>query len=111
MRLSLENQTINFIPNSEISDDVNVLIYDKSKRKLVHTINDLEASIVSHFYRIDFDVALKEGENYIIEIYNGTNIVYRGLAFATAQTDTYSINEGKYKEHPSNNEYIILDNE
>ena len=111
MRLSLSNQTIKFIPNSEPGEVVDVLIYDKSKRKLVHTINELEVSIVSHFYRIDFDVALKEGENYIIEIYNASNIVYKGLAFATAQTDTYSINEGNYKEHPSNNEYIILDNE
>ena len=111
MRLSLDNQTINFIPNSETGEVVDVLIYDKSKRKLVHAMKELEVSIVSHFYRIDFDVSLKEGENYIVEIYQGANIVYRGLAFATAQTDTYSINEGKYKEHPSNNEYIILDNE
>ena len=111
MRLSLDNQTINFIPNLDPGEFVDVLIYDKSKRKLVHLIKGAEVSIISHYYQVSFNVPLKEGENYIIEIYKGTNIVYRGLAFATAQTDTYSINEGKYKQHPTNNEYIILDNE
>lgn len=112
MRLPLEKQTVKFIPILEITNSqVDVLIYNKSKRDLVFELKDLNTNVVSHFNEVAFDVLLKEGENYIIEIYTLNLLVYRGLAFATAQTETYSINEGNYKEHASNNEYIILDND
>lgn len=149
MRLTLQNQTLRFIPNQTFSGLVSLVIYNKSKRKEVYLVKNLTTTSISHYFELSFNVTLKEGENYIVEVKqfasqkqafsyvqriandNGvlttseTDVIsklddviceggvtlYRALAFATNNNLPYSINEGNYKEHASNNEYIILDNE
>jgi len=48
---------------------------------------------------------------YTINVFDGTDLIYRGKIFCTDQTifDKYSVNEGEYvKEQSYDNEYIIL---
>lgn len=111
MRLPLSNQTFKFIPKKGIETNVDIRIVNKAKRKEVYFLEDIETTKESYFYKVVFDVELMESENYIIEILIDSEIVYRGLIFATDKNIPFSINEGKFKEHPTNNEYIILDNE
>jgi len=54
---------------------------------------------------------LSSGVFYTMEVFKGSNIIYRGRAFVTSQTeyDKFFINEGVYtKETSYNNEFIIL---
>ena len=47
---------------------------------------------------------------YTINVFDGTDLIYRGKIFCTDQTifDKYSVNEGEYvKEQSYDNEYII----
>jgi hypothetical protein len=55
--------------------------------------------------------ALVKSRFYTINVFDGTNLIYRGKIFCTDQTifDKYSVNEGEYvKEQSYDNEYIIL---
>ena len=54
---------------------------------------------------------LSSGVFYTMEVFKGSNLIYRGRAFVTSQTeyDKFFINEGVYtKETSYNNEFIIL---
>jgi len=54
-------------------------------------------------------VNLVEGRNYTLTVLNGTTEVFRGKIFCTNQTiSDYSINDGTYVQHTSNNDFIIL---
>lgn len=61
-------------------------------------------------YYLDFsvDFQTEEGVFYDMTILNGTDIVYKDKLFATDQTVAdYSINDGKYTPHNSDNTFVI----
>ena len=58
---------------------------------------------------------LSEGQFYILEVSNGTQVIYKDKVFCTDQTinqssnDYYSINKNQYTSEDSyDNEYIII---
>jgi hypothetical protein len=58
---------------------------------------------------------LTEGDFYILEVKDGTAVIYKDRVFCTDQTinqannDYYSVNDGEYVEEDSfDNDYIIL---
>lgn len=62
----------------------------------------------SGYYRtITKIVTLEEGKTYILKVYNGSDIVYRGRVFCTNQTVAgYTINGTDYTEHEGT--YIVI---
>jgi len=62
---------------------------------------------------ITFSPVLKEGTFYNLTVYKtlASDIIYKGRIFCTDQNVAdpgYSINDNEYKEHVSENEYIVL---
>jgi len=54
---------------------------------------------------------LSSGTFYAMDVFKGSNLIYRGKAFVTSQTeyDKFFVNEGVYTEEQSyDNEFIIL---
>ena len=115
MKVPTQNQTFFIVPAQDLTEPFAITynIYSESERKFLFEVGVNENfTEESYFYKLEIDVQLKEAESYILEIFNPENdLIYRGSFFATDQPEDYSINEGKYVQHESNNEYIILDNE
>ncbi|QDP58887.1 MAG: hypothetical protein Unbinned5607contig1000_35 [Prokaryotic dsDNA virus sp.] len=63
---------------------------------------------------VTFSPVLKEGTFYNLTVYStiaSGNVIYKDRIFCTDQNINepgYSINEGEYNEHVSENEYIVL---
>ena len=57
-----------------------------------------------------FDIALEDESQYTIEGVSNNKTIYRGKFQTTAKDLTdYSVNEGKYTERITNNNYTILE--
>ena len=52
---------------------------------------------------------LKEAGSYMLTLKQGSEIIYRDKIYCTDQAVTnYTINEGQYVSHTSNNEFIVI---
>ena len=67
-------------------------------------------SISDYEVRVELDEGTVEGLDCVSELDTiNTDIVYKDKIFCTSQDiDSYSINNGDYTEHSSNNDYITL---
>ena len=98
-------QDIDFIPRVYQADSMVI----RCEATNVSTTFAVAPTLVSYYLRITEILDLKENNFYTIKVYNGADIVYYDKIFCTNQTVTdYTINEGEYVQHSTNNEYIIL---
>lgn len=98
-------QTLKFIGREDVCDSI--VLRDEQDNTEV-TIN-ATFSLLSYYLTADIIFDIKEGRFYNLTAYNGSEIVYKDKIFCTAQSnDSYSINDGDYIEHSSNNDYITL---
>jgi len=62
-----------------------------------------------YYLKSDISFSLNEGRYYEVTVFNSTDIVYKDKIFCTDQTiEGYSINNGIYNTHTSNNDYIVI---
>ena len=94
-------QTIKFIGREDACDSI--ILRDEQDNTEV-TLN-ATFSVDSYYLSADIIFDLQEDRFYNLTAYNGSNIVYKDKIFCTSQTD-YSINNGDYVQHSSNNDYI-----
>ena len=69
-------------------------------RDITYDIEYLTVSYSNNILTFQFDqFELKEGQSFEITINEGDNLIYRGKAFATAQTDleNFELNKGVLK--------------
>lgn len=113
MKVTTTNQSVFIIPSQDLTAPflIDYSVYSESERKFVKEKQPINLSEESFFYKLEFNDKLKEAESYILELHLNDTLIYRGSMFATDEPHKYSINDGEYKQHESNNEYIILDNE
>jgi hypothetical protein len=98
-------QTLKFIAREDVCDSI--VLRDEQDNTEV-TIN-ATFSLSSYYLTADIIFSLQEDRFYNLTAYNGSTIVYKDKIFCTSQEiDDYSINNGDYKEHSSNNDYITL---
>lgn len=107
-------QDFKFIPrSSETSVDLKVHDEDTNTTETYLSI----PAVVDRYYlqvTVTFLPVLKEGTFYNLTVEDSKlsdPIIYKDRIFCTDQDiedPGYSINEGQYKEHVSDNEYIVL---
>ena len=83
-------------------------------------VNEFSVDYYYHTYNVTFNPALKEGHTYKVKMYlnSETYETWRGKIFCTSQFTTalgfygvteYSINNGKYTENTTTNQFILND--
>lgn len=98
-------QTLKFIAREDVCDSI--VLRDEQDNTEV-TINE-DFSLSTYYLTADIIFSLQEDRFYNLTAYNGTTIVYKDKIFCTSQEiDDYSINDGDYTEHSSNNDYITV---
>ena len=67
-------------------------------------------SLVVNFSQIEYTTPIEDETQYLLESVLNGKVVYRGKFQTTSKNlDSYSVNEGKYTEKITNNNYTILD--
>ena len=101
--------TISIVPREYVADSI--IFYDEEENKeYKHPLDQMNISQVQYWMNITDIFPVREGRWYVMIVLNGLKEVYRDKVFATAQDiDTYSINKGKFKEHKTENEFIIIE--
>lgn len=106
------SQTISFIPRSYSSTETyTVNVKSETENKLVYAQDHTgDFSLVKYYRQLSAIFDLKQDNFYTIEIKDSSNnIIYRDKIFCTNQTILdYSVNNGNYVTHSSNNEFIII---
>ena len=100
-------QEVKFIPR-ELYSGVGVATFTDKTTKEVFTYS---VDLLIDRYYVYFSEAmtdLLEDHSYEVIITDGTNEIYRALAFCTNQSG-YSINNGQFTERTTTNDYIILE--
>lgn len=98
-------QTLKFIGRVDVCDSI--VLRDEQDNTEVTIV--VTFTLDRYYLTSDIIFSLKEGRFYNLTALNGTDIIYKDKIFCTAQTDGYSINDGTYTEHSSNNDYITLE--
>lgn len=107
---SNSSQTFNFIPREYTSGTTYTIII-KDELKNTESFNDTTTSFtaIDYYFSYSNTFSLKEDNTYILEIKDGSKVVYRDKIYCTNQTITsYSINNTEYTERTSDNEFIVL---
>jgi len=73
------------------------------------TLSYAVTPVLDRYYHVISGVFnLVEGNYYTLKVYDDSNeVVYRDKVFVTNQT-TYSVNDGEYITHTTDNEFIII---
>lgn len=109
------NKTFNIIPRVFTIGNLSIKLTSESTNKPISVVSG--ASSVSGNY-LQFSTVfgtLVEGQFYILEVSNASQIIYKDKAFCTDQTinqtanDYYNINKDQFvSEDSASNEYIII---
>ena len=99
-------QSFNFIPRNDY-DTLTITNETTNETQTITILTDVETK----YYRtISAIFNLKENNFYILELLNGSDVVYRTKVFCTNQNIvSFSVNNGNYTSHSSNNEFIIYE--
>jgi hypothetical protein len=99
-------QLITIVPRELLATSMEVT--DESSGETV--TESISTFIDRYFLKFNQIFELKEGGKYTLRVLNGTEEVYLGSIFCTAQeTGNYSINDGVYKETETENKFLIVD--
>jgi hypothetical protein len=76
--------------------------------------NEFSVDYYYHTYNVTFNPALKEGHTYKVKLYVVSEIyeTWRGKLFCTdkiIETEGYSVNEDKFIENTTTNQFILND--
>jgi len=100
-------QTFSFIPRTETYNGL-FLRDDQNNTEVEITIDSFVVGDYFHTITATFD--LKQGSFYDLVLKDGTEIVYKDKVFCTNQpVVTYSVNDGQYTSHTSNNDFIVYE--
>ena len=103
---STSNQTFNFIPRK--SQYNTMLITDEIENETI-TVPIVSSAAYGYTNSITAAFTLKEARSYMLTLKQGNEIIYRDKIYCTDQAVTnYTINEGQYVSHTSNNEFIVI---
>lgn len=107
LKQDINSQDIRFIPRSKTYDSL-FIIDESTGVETQVTIDTITTG--DYFETITATFTLLEDRFYNIEVKNGSNVVYKDRVFCTNQSiNTYSINNGKFTENNSNNDFIIYE--
>jgi len=85
-----------------------MLITDEIENETI-TVPIVSSVISSYTNSITAVFNLKESRSYMLTLKQGSEIIYRDKIYCTDNpVVNYSINEGEYVSHTSNNEFIVI---
>ena len=85
LRPSLETQSITVIPRYDaLLVDITLL---NEETQVLNTFNDITTVYLNGYMTVEFELTVKEAESFNLEIKDSTNVLFRGKAFATDETD------------------------
>ena len=106
------SQTVSFIPRSySATETYSVDVKSETENKSVYSQNHTgDFALIQYYRQLTAIFSLKQDNFYTIEIKDSSNnIIYKDKIFCTNQTiSDYSVNNGNYVTHSSNNEFIII---
>ena len=107
------NKTFKIIPRQYIEGAITVNLTSESTGTLV----SVTPTATTDKNYMSFDAVfgtLTENDFYILEVKNGSDVIYKDKVFCTDQTinqdtnDYYSVNKDEYVSKSGNNDYIVL---
>ncbi len=108
------NKTFNIIPREFTIGSLTVTLTSESTNTPI-VVNSTSSVNGNYLQFASVFGTLSEGQFYILEVSNGTQVIYKDKVFCTDQTinqssnDYYSINKNQYTSEDSyDNEYIII---
>ena len=101
----------NYIPRYDIVPTMKMVDEQQNTTQDCTIVSDI---VGSYYNTITFNldtIALKEDSVYLIELYNGSDLVQADRVFCTSQPiSSFSVNTGVYTNAPSTaNQYILYD--
>ncbi len=106
LKESILTQTFKIIPRAMECDRIEVVNSAEGTSESV----DVTPLIDRYFLEISAILDIKENNFYTLNVYNGTDIVFKGRIFCTnQQVKDYTVNKNTYTEQTSTNEFVILD--
>ena len=100
------SQEIKYIPRKGVVT-ISAKIRNEDTRA-VQTKN-LIATDLGNYWIVDLDIDFVEAERNTIELFNGSDLIYRGMILSTDQDiKTYQIEKDQYTEIASNNDYKTI---
>lgn len=106
LQASGSDQTFKFIPRTLAA--TSMVIEDEAENTSV-TIA-ITPTVTTYYLSVTETLSLVEGRFYTLKVLNGTDVVYKDKIFCTNQTiSEYSINNGEYVQHSSDDDFVIID--
>jgi len=110
LQSSTDSQTINFIPR-EYTEGTTYTITIKDETTNTEVFNSTATifTVLDYYYQYSSIFTLVENTMYMLEIKDGTEVIFKDKIFATNQNvTTYSVNKNEYTENTVNNEFILI---
>lgn len=96
-------QDIKFIPREYAATKAVIIGQEGTTEYLV------TPTVESYYLVLNAIYQLTEGQQYSLVVYNDEDVIYKDMIFCTNQeVNEYTINKDEYKQHSSNNDYIIV---
>ncbi len=110
LQKSTDSQTFSFIPRSYTSGlTYTIKITNETTNKEVFNQTTTSFTANDYYNQYSNTFTLVEDTFYILEITQGSELIFRDKIFCTNQTvDSYSINNSAYTEQSVANEFIVL---
>jgi len=108
LQVSESSQSIVIIPRS-FPSSVNIRLIDESKNTTATP--SVSVSSADGFMTLTGTFSLVVNRYYGLEVFDGSNLIYRDRVFVTSQTeyDKFTVNQNVYTEETSyDNEFVII---
>jgi hypothetical protein len=107
---STDSQTINFIPREYTEGTTyTITIKDETTNKEVFSSTATIFTALDYYYQYSNVFTLVEDTMYMLEIKDGTEVIFKDKIFCTNQNvTTYSVNDNEYIKNTVANDFIII---
>ena len=110
LQSSTDSQTINFIPREYTEGTTyTITIKDETTNKEVFSSTETIFTALNYYHQYSSVFTLVEDTMYMLEIKDGTEVIFKDKIFATNQNvTTYSVNDNEYIKNTIANDFIII---
>lgn len=110
LQSSTDSQTINFIPREYTEGTTyTITIKDETTNKEVFSSTTTTFTALDYYFQYSSVFTLVENTMYMLEIKDGTNVIFKDKIFCTNQNvTTYSVNDNEYIKNTIANDFIVL---
>ena len=110
LQSTTDSQTLNFIPREYTSGTTyTISIKDETTNKEVFSSTATTFSALDYYFQYSRVFTLVENTMYMLEIKDGTNVIFKDKIFCTNQNvATYSVNDNEYIKNTTANNFIVL---